>query len=114
GLTTSFSLFLCGVAVHQVEAQFAQRYDYLIGDYYGYYYLRDGASLVPMEISITSEHFRKLRISTTEENAAAYSYTGELQVLDGIAYSEMRGGRSEDYLFFVLRIPFNKAKKVPA
>jgi hypothetical protein len=114
GLITSLLAFLVGLALQLLNARFAQEHEYLIGRYYGYYFLRDGSTLVQLEVSIRPKFFRKLAISTRELNAAAYEYEGSLNLLSDVAYSQLTGTRSDDLLYFVLRVPFNHTLDLPA
>ncbi len=96
------------------KKHYANKYKFLLGNYYGYHYLRDEVTLVPLAIEFKLKGLRNIWVSTKELNPAGYQYEGSVTVLADVAYAKLQGMTSHDLLFMVLQIPFNKPPELPA
>lgn len=89
-----------------------KRYDYIIGEWKGYYMGRKDI-LIEQRIKISSTLFH-LRMSVAENTEAQYAYEGRLVQKEGILYGSLEGINQEDKLFITLLLPFNKRGEVPS
>ena len=90
------------------------KYRHLLGSYFGYHFLRDEITLVPLAVEFKLRGLGDIHVSTKELNQAAYAYEGQVTVLSDIAYARLTGKASDDLLFMVLQLPFNKSSQLPA
>src|SRR5580658_2714730 len=57
GLITSLILFVLGLGTELLDKHLQKQYQYMTGEYYGYYFLRDNATLVTMQVTVSSAYF---------------------------------------------------------
>ena len=91
-----------------------RKYDYLIGNWHGYYLIQDNTNLLEQRIIISPYLLNKLKIVIEESTVANYTYKGKIEVVDNHIFAYLTGVNHQAKSFLVLKLPFNRKDKVPS
>lgn len=89
-----------------------KKYDFIIGDWVGSYLLSDDKNLISQKIVIKANFWGKLEILLEEKSTANFIYKGKIDVVENTIYGYLKGQYHPGISFIVMKLPFNRKKKV--
>ena len=108
-------LVVRATVIRRIQEKFKQKYNFLTGEYFAYYFLRDASStLIRHECMIKALRFRKIELILKEQSDAGYEYRGMVEIKGDILYCYMKGLRQDDRALLTCSIPFNHRNELRA
>ncbi len=91
-----------------------RKYVYLLGDWRGFYFSKDGKSVFEQKITISLNLLGALLVKIEEQTAANYIYQGKVKVVENSVFGYLKAKNHPGMSFFALKLPFNRRGRVPA
>lgn len=91
-----------------------RKYDYILGDWSGYYLSKDENYIHTIKVEIASNLIHELSILMEEKSEPNYVEKGKIEVIENVVFGSLEGKTHASKGFLMLKLPFNRKGKIPA